>query len=174
MRPIIQAEDKLNEERRVLPSMKKTIAVLLLSFAFAPSLVFAQGSANPPNCTNLAQRRVKFLTTLLDLTASEQEQATTIFTNACTADVTVRASMKTARQSLNTAVQNNDTNGINAAAGQIGTLTGQLVANNALAEAAFYLILTPEQQSKLTAYRSQGHDRFGFGGAPGGFRGGPH
>jgi Spy/CpxP family protein refolding chaperone len=47
----------------------------------------------------------------------------------------------------------------------IGSLTSQSTTNHAKAEAAFYLILTPEQQTKLTQLQSQkhGHMRGGMG-----------
>jgi Spy/CpxP family protein refolding chaperone len=65
-------------------------------------------------------------------------------------------------------VQANDNATIEQTATTIGNLTAQTTANQAKAEAAFYQILTPAQQSKLTQYESQSHGRMmgsgGFGG----------
>jgi Spy/CpxP family protein refolding chaperone len=89
------------------------------------------------------------LTTLLSLSSGQQAQATTIFGAAVTAHAALRNNLKTARASLSAAVKNNDSAGINQASGAIGNLTAQITAAGASANAAFYQILTPEQQSKL-------------------------
>jgi hypothetical protein len=140
--------------------MKKTIAILLLA-----SACFAQSTHTPPTPASIAQRRVEHLTKVLSLSASQQQQALTIFTNAATADATVQANLKTERQSLTAAEQSNSSTNLQTAAMQIGTLTGQLVLNEASANAAFYQILTPAQQTQYTNLQSHGG---GFGaGFPG-------
>ncbi|HEY6253353.1 MAG TPA: hypothetical protein VI685_25635, partial [Candidatus Angelobacter sp.] len=62
------------------------------------------------------------------------------------------------------------------AATNLGNLTAQAISNHAKAEAAFYQILNPDQQSKWTQLRSRwgghGHGHRGFGPPPGG-PGGP-
>ena len=150
--------------------MKKTIATLLLTSAFAAPLLFAQSSGNPPSPANRVERRVQFLTTLLTLTTAQQQQATTIFTNEATSATTLLASLRTARQSLRTAVENTDANTINQLSTTIGNLTAQLASNEATANAAFYQMLTPDQQAKLKDYQSRGPR--GGGRGRGGFRGG--
>jgi len=65
-----------------------------------------------------------------------------------------------------TAIKSNDANGVATASAQIGTLTGQMTANTAKADAAFYATLTPEQQAKYTP-AGGGFGGRGFGG-PGG------
>ena len=97
------------------------------------------------------------LTTLLSLTPAQQQQATTIFTNSAGADSTARASLKTAHQTLNTAVKNNDASGIEQAAATIGNVTAQTAANDAKAQAAFNQILTPDQQAKYAQWESTAH-----------------
>ena len=144
--------------------MKSTIALAVL----LASAGFAQSTHTPPSPATIAQRRVDRLTKVLSLNSSQQQQALTIFTNEATANATTEASLKTERQSLATAVQSNSTTNIQTAATQIGALTGQLVLAQAQANAAFYQILTPAQQTQWT--NMQGHAG-GFG--PGGrFRGG--
>ena len=74
-------------------------------------------------------------------------------------DVVVTA----AQTALQTAIKSNDLTGIMTQATQIGSLTTQQVEDRAKADAAFYAILTPDQQTKY----NQLHDA-GVGG-----RGGP-
>ncbi len=124
--------------------MNKLISALL----FTATLVCAQ-PRTPPDPATQAQREVQFLTKRLTLTAAQQATATTIFTNQFTADAATHASMKTARTALTTAIQTNNSNGIETTANEIGTLTAQLTVSDATAQAAFYAILTPAQQ---TAY----------------------
>lgn len=171
--------------------MKKAMTAFVMICAFATSLLLGQAPSNPPNPGNgsnsgnppnpatFVQRRIQRLTTLLDLTADQVTQATTIFTNAATNSQTILSNLRTARQSLRTAIQNNDSNGINQQSSTIGNLTGQLTATAASAQAAFYHILTPDQQTKLNNLRGgpgmMGPGPMGMGpGGPGprGFHGG--
>jgi Spy/CpxP family protein refolding chaperone len=125
--------------------MKKTFAIFVFVSALGVSALAAQNSNTGANRGNSVQHRINYLTTLLSLTAAQQQQATTIFTTAASAQASVHSSMTAARQSLTTAVQSNDTAGIDQAATTIGSLTAQTTANQAKAEAAFYQILTPAQ-----------------------------
>ncbi len=149
--------------------MKKTLTRLALAVALSLTVAFGQNSANFANAANRVQHRVNFLTTLLGLTASQQQQATTIFTNADSAETSVRSSMRTARQSLTTAVRNNDSATIDQVSTTIGNLTAQSTAIQAKADAAFYQILTPDQQTKQAQFESQGRGfarPMGAGGFP--------
>jgi Spy/CpxP family protein refolding chaperone len=156
--------------------MKTLFPRFLLTFVFATSFLFAQPPGprgTPPDPATMAQHRVSFLTTALTLTTAQQQQATTIFTNSALADTTVHDNLKTAHQSLSDAVKNNNTAAIDQVSTTIGNLTAQLTSNDAKANAAFYQILTPDQQAKLTQLQSQGPGG-GFGGrrGPQGFSGG--
>jgi Spy/CpxP family protein refolding chaperone len=139
-----------------------------VAFAFAAGLLLGQSSSTTPNPGNGIAHRVAFLTTLLSLTTSQQQQATTIFTNAASTAQSLHSSMKSAHQALNTAVTSNDAATIESTATTIGNLTAQLTVAQAKADAAFYQILTPEQQTKFAQLESQGHA--GFPG-PASFRG---
>ena len=150
--------------------MKKTLKPIVPAFILATALAFGQNSAGVPSAANRVQHRIGFLTTILNLTAAQQQQATTIFTNASSADASVRASMKSARQSLTAAIRNNDSATIVQVSATIGNLTAQSTSNQAKADAAFYQILTPDQQAKLTQFESQGRAGFGRGMRPGGMR----
>ena len=152
--------------------MKKTLTFTLLTIALATSLIYAQepGNGHPHDPAAMAQRHIQFLTNQLGLDQQQQQQATTIFTNAASSEASMHANMKTAHESLQTAIKNNDQNAISQAATNIGNLTSQSIANHAKAEAAFYQILRPDQQEKWTQLRSKwgGHGHRGFGPPPGG------
>jgi hypothetical protein len=94
------------------------------------------------------------LNVLLALNTAQRQQAAAIFTAAVTVQAGIRSNMKAARQGLTTAIKNNDSAGISQGATALGNLTAQLTAAGANANAAFYQILTPDQQSKLTQIKS--------------------
>jgi Spy/CpxP family protein refolding chaperone len=105
------------------------------------------------------------LTTILNLTSAQQTQATTIFTTEQIALSGLRNGMQTAHATLQTAIQNNDAGSITTQATQIGTLTTQEVEARAAAQAAFYALLTADQQTKYKQLMSAGP------GGPGGPQG---
>jgi Spy/CpxP family protein refolding chaperone len=139
---------------------------LLLTVGLAASLLFAQKPDGPPDPAVHMQRHLQHLTNMLSLTPAQQQQATTIFNNAASGASSFHNDMKTAHQNLDTAIKNNDQNGITQAATTIGNLTTQMVAAHAKAQAAFYQILTPDQQAKLNQLESEGHGHERFGGPP--------
>ena len=118
------------------------------------------GSANPPDVATIVAHQVSFLTTLLTLTTGQATQATTIFTASLTSINTVETQITTAKTALSTAIKANATATITTQAAAIGTLEGQIVGLNANADAAFYLLLTADQKTKLD---SLGTDFFGRG-----------
>jgi len=144
--------------------MKNKATKVLIASLFAASSLFAQGMRTPPDPATMAQRRVSHLTTLLTLTTAQQQQATNIFTNSATANASVHTNLQTAHTAIKDAVKKNDTAGIDRAANTIGGLTAQLTSNEAKADAAFYAILTPDQQTKLAALKGmRGHGMRGQG-----------
>ena len=150
--------------------MKKTFTTLFLSSTFATALLFAQRPGNPPDPATMVQRRVDFLTNQLALTDSQKQQATTIFTNAATAEASVHTNLKTAHDSLTAAISKNDIASIDQVSTTIGNLTAQQTSIDAKANAAFYQILTPEQQAKF-AQAGERRGPFGPGPGPAGFGG---
>lgn len=153
--------------------MNKNLIKLLVAFvALAGVFAQAQRQHQPPDPAQMVQHRVSFLTDKLGLSPSQQQQATTIFTNEMTAGQSLHGQMKTAHQSLGAAIKNNDNAGIEQAAGAIGNLTTQMISAHAKAEAAFIQTLNPDQQNTYTQIHEHGHGMHGFGG-PGG-PGGPH
>jgi Spy/CpxP family protein refolding chaperone len=127
----------------------------------------ALAQPTPPDPAAMVQRQVEHLTQTLSLTTAQQAQASTIFTNAQTANLPIMASVRQAHTALAAAIKSNDANAIATLSAQIGTLSGQTTANTAKADAAFYATLTPDQQTKYTPGGGGG-----FGGrGPGGPRG---
>jgi Spy/CpxP family protein refolding chaperone len=164
-------------KRRVRTNMnvRKRIINSMLTTTFGTALLFAQGppagsppnGGNPPDPAAMISRRVGRLTTVLGLTDAQQQQATKIFTDAATKASTIFTSMRSARTDLKTAIQQNNLNNINLAATTIGNLTVQMTVAEALAQASFYAILTPDQQAKVNQLESQRPGMFG-GGPPAG------
>jgi len=144
-----------------------TIALSLLAAVFLP----AQNPPSPPGPEARVHHQLAFLTTVLSLTAAQQQQAATIFTNAAGADGAVHPGLRSAHQELAAAVKSNDSAGIEQAAGTIGNLIAQMTVNKAKAEAAFYQILSSEQQSKWSQLEEQGPDHFFVVGGPAPFAG---
>jgi Spy/CpxP family protein refolding chaperone len=136
--------------------VSKRITVTVLALVAVATIVFAQGVPKHDPQQHI-QNHLKFLTTVLSLTQQQQQQATTIFTNAAGNHQQIYASMKTAHESLQTAIKNNDGAGIEQASTQIGNLVAQMTASHAKAQAAFYQILTPEQQTKFNELQAEGH-----------------
>lgn len=148
--------------------MKKIAIPSLLTFALLAVLAAQTTTPTPPDPSVMVQHRVSMLTQKLGLSTTQQQQATTIFTNAMASMKSLHEQMRTAHQTLQTAISNNDAAGIEQAANGIGNLTAQSVSLHAKSEAAFLQILNPQQQSTFNQMREQhgGHE-FGFG-RPGG------
>ena len=145
--------------------MKKLISSALALAA----LCVAQ---TPPTPAQMATRNVEHLTMMLDLTSTQQTQATAIFTKQATDLSGIHGSVQTEQTALLTAIKANDASGISVAAGQLGTLHTQSITIEATASAAFYQILTAAQQTKYAAFGlSHGPGSGGPGGRGG--RGGP-
>jgi Spy/CpxP family protein refolding chaperone len=149
--------------------MKKVITV---AFAALTAIsTFSQGPPQPPSPAQRVQHEVKYLTTLLSLTAAQRQQATAIYTNSATAEESVHQSLRSAHESLRTAIKNNDATSIDQASNALAQEIAQSTSTKAKADAAFYQILTPDQQSKLSELESERSGPFSFGG-PDSFPGG--
>src|SRR5579862_4140168 len=133
--------------------MKK---LMILTLALATALpVFAQTPSDPPRTADRAQHEVKRLTTLLSLTAAQQQQATTIFANSEKVEQSLRENDKTAHENLRTAIKNNDAAAIDQIAGTMAQSVAQRISAKAKADAAFYQLLTPEQQTKMSDLQAE-------------------
>lgn len=141
---------------------RTTVGAILLATS-----MLAQQPGTPPTSAQIVANRVLRLTTLLGLTTAQQGQATTIFTAEQTAISGLLSGLQTAHVTLQTAIQNNDATAITTQATLIGNLTTQQVEAGANAEAAFYAILTADQQTKYKQLLSTGFGRMGGFGGPG-------
>ncbi|MGJ5817638.1 Spy/CpxP family protein refolding chaperone [Paludibaculum fermentans] len=129
---------------------------LIAAAAISSAFVFAQGpgmgrmnGGSPPDAATRVQFRVERLTRQLGLSDAQKASATTIFTEAETATTSARANVSTIHDTLAAAVKKNDTVAIDQAATQLGAINGQVTSVQSKAEAAFYAILTPDQQTKF-------------------------
>ena len=144
---------------------------MLAATALLPATLSAQrfgprADGAPPDPATMVANQVARLTTQLSLTTAQASQATTIFTNAQSASTPLRTSLNTNHEAMRAAVKNNAISTIDQLAASNGLLSGQLEAIQNKANAAFYAILTADQQAKF--------DQFGPGGFGGpGRRGGP-
>jgi hypothetical protein len=158
--------------------MNKSILRISAIAAISAAAMFAQprplngGHGGGPNNggptqttdpATLAARQVSLLTHLLTLTTGQQTQATTIFTAAITAEQALQTQVTTAQTALLTAIKANNAGNITTQATALGTLRGQAIAIDARADAAFYLLLTADQKTKLDSVNSDGFfDDFGI------------
>jgi len=126
------------------------------SFHHGPGGGGGNGTTQTTDPATLAARQVSFLTKLLTLTAGQQTQATTIFTAAITANQALDTQETTARTALVTAIKANNTVAITTQSTALGNLRAQEIANTAKADAAFYLLLTADQKTKLDAINDDG------------------
>ena len=150
-------------------NLSKAMAVgaLLSAVIFAQRPFGEMTSSTPPDPATIVAHRVDRLTKLLSLSTTQASQATTIFTNALTAITPLETTLRTDRQSIAAAVKSNDTATIDSLSATIGSLTGQIVAIQNKADAAFYAILTASQQTTLSQSKGfGGRGRQWFGGPP--------
>lgn len=103
-----------------------------------------------PRSTPKQTKYVNSLSALLALTTAQKQQAAVIVASAASLATQIHGNLKTARKALLEAVKNNDPNGISQAASTLGTLTSQHISNGALAHAALFQALTPDQQTKMS------------------------
>jgi Spy/CpxP family protein refolding chaperone len=91
---------------------KKFVYEAVVCAILAAVSLFAQQSGSPPSPPTPAQmmaNRVARLTALLNLTTTQQTQATNIFTTEQNAVSGLLTSLQTAHATLQAAIQNNDT-----------------------------------------------------------------
>jgi len=157
-----------------------TIAALsaVLGFAQGTPTGHGPGNGTPPDPAQRIARRVDALTRLLSLTDAQKQQATTLFTNADAESQSIRTQLRSANDAIAAAVKTNNTAAIDQNAATVGSLNGQLISIESKANAAFYAILTPDQQAKYPV-NGPGFGGPGGPGGPGqrgfgGFRRGPN
>lgn len=129
-----------------------------------------RGRGTPPDPAQMVQMRVNMLANRLNLTDAQKTQAVTIYTDAVTASENLRSNLRTTHQSIRDAVKKNNSSEIESLSASVGTITGQLTAINAKADAAFYQILTADQKATYDSMPMGGPG--GMGGMGGGAMGG--
>ena len=147
--------------------MKNTVKSIALMLALAASTAFAQQAAPPSEGpAQHMQHHFEMMAKHLELTTAQQQQAQPIFNNMMATQTNLQNSLKTAHDNLASAIKANDTGAIDQASNTIGNLTAQMTASHAKAQAQFFQILTPEQQTKLQQMMSE-HGHFGGPEGPG-------
>jgi Spy/CpxP family protein refolding chaperone len=137
------------------------LATVVTAAAWAQGPFGPMTSATPPDPATIVQHQVDRLTNRLGLSTAQAAQATTIFTNVLNAITPLQTQMSTARQSLIAAIKSNNGPTIDQVSSTIGSLSGQIMAIQNKADAAFYATLTSDQQTKLGNNLNFG---LGFGG----------
>jgi Spy/CpxP family protein refolding chaperone len=113
----------------------------------------SKASYKVPKSAGKQARYLNSLTALLSLSTAQQQQAATILAGAANARISVHSSLKAARKALSQAVKSNDTGAITQSSTALGSLTSQHISYGALANAALFQLLTPDQQTKLSLYQ---------------------
>jgi len=130
--------------------MKLSLAL----FAVLGLLPMAQAQTPPPHTpptpAAIAQRMVQRYTTLLTLSPTQIEQATTIFTTEATTEQNSRTSERAAHQTMEAAIKAGDTSTIQSTATTLGQMSGEMMAAHALARSQFYGLLTGDQKTKYS------------------------
>lgn len=144
--------------------MKATNLLLAAALAVAPALAFAQTPHEHPTPAQMAEHEVKRYTALLTLLPMQQEQALTIFTTEATSTAALRSTEHADREALEAAIVADNTATIAQLSTTLGDLSGQDILARSTAGAAFYKLLNPEQQNKLTEL----HKAHALGGDHGG------
>jgi len=142
--------------------LKTNFLAVLIAFLASASLYGYAQRHQPPDPATMVQHRVDFLTRELGLSPAQQQQATTIFTEAAANQQPVHDQMKSAHESLQAAITKNDSAAIDQAASSIGNLMAQTISAHAKTDAAFYQTLTPDQQSKYTQMHQHKAGMFGL------------
>jgi Spy/CpxP family protein refolding chaperone len=140
----------------------------LVTATLAAMIAIPMSAQTPslPSAAEMTQHRVKTLTALLNLTSAQQEQANEIYANVANAEQTWIAAEKKAREALRAAEKNNDAATIDHVSAALGQSMARSTSTRAKADAAFYQILTAEQQSKLSDLEGQQLGPFGIPGGP--------
>jgi protein CpxP len=142
--------------------MKRTL-LGITSAALAAGMMFAQappqsGDAQPQAKHRQWKRGQGFsrLSTKLNLTDAQKEQAKSIFDAARESSKSIAQELRQRRQALQEAAKAGKTDAeIDQLANEVGSLTGQMTAVRTKAFAKFYTLLTPEQRTQEQQMREK-------------------
>jgi Spy/CpxP family protein refolding chaperone len=152
--------------------VKNTLLGLIMVIAISSGVALAQRPRHEDFGRDPQGRRptrIDFLARRLDLTDPQKQQATSIFNAAEEASKKFRESLEQAQSALNDAVKTGVSDQqIEKLAGALGTLAGQLAANETKARAKFRALLTAEQRQEFDQLPGPGAGMRmrGFGGGP--------
>jgi Spy/CpxP family protein refolding chaperone len=165
-------EMRVNGGEALMQNRILSISSIALLTTVSAGLLTAQTTTGTtptrPTPAQMTAREVARLTTLLTLTTEQQTQATAIFTTEQTAMSSLFPSLQAAHKALQAAVKTQDTTAIATLSAQIGTLTTRETQARSTAQAAFYAILSNDQQTKYEQLPQGGFGGHGRPGAPGG------
>lgn len=130
------------------------LLVSALAMAQGPGRMMRSGGAASP--ADRIEMRVQMLSKTLELSEAQATKAKAIFSEAEAAAAASRTALSEARTSLAAAIKTNATAAIDQLSRDIGTATAQTTAVDAKANAAFYALLTPEQQTKYDSRPGMG------------------
>jgi len=155
--------------------MTKRLSAFAAVAAFSGALIYAQGpgfgrghGGTQVDPQQMASVRVDRMATLLSLTDSQKQQATSIFDASYKATEGQRTLLTQAQQALMAAAKaGQPASDIDKLAANVGSLIAGIRATGVKAFAAFWQILTPEQRTKLDQLCESG--MCGAGSVRGGF-----
>jgi hypothetical protein len=107
-----------------------------------------------PGSARKQGKYISFLTTLLSLSPGQQAETASIFAAASTSASELKPAAKANKRSLGASAGANNSVGIGQAALAIGKMAAERHTIGARANAAFFQILTADQQETLTKLRS--------------------
>ncbi len=129
-------------------TISKRLFAISTGAVLAVGLLFAQGPG--PHRGPGGERGQKFLSTALELTDAQQEQAKVIFDAAKAQSEPLQEQLKTNRDAISAAIKANKSDQeIQQLANTQGALAGQLAGIHAKSMAKFYQLLTPDQKTKF-------------------------
>ncbi len=117
-----------------------------------------------PDPTSSVRRQMQYWVDVLSLTPEQTEQVVSLFVEARKSQDALRSEFQVSRQNLGAAIKNNDANAIEQASELFGSLSAKSTSARAKAAAAFYQVLTAEQQTKFNQIEKDRHGPMLFGG----------
>lgn len=132
-----------------MPTSLKRFLAIPSVLALAAGLTLAQPAPPEGHGPGGPGGHLNMLTQRLSLSADQESQAKAIFQQLSSATAPIHEQMKALRTEISAAVKANDQAKLAQLATTLGTLTGQAEALHLQAQAKFYALLTPAQQTQF-------------------------
>ena len=136
------------------------IGVLAAGFAIAQTTARPRADAKGRGVGAMAQRR---MVKELNLSATQKQQAKTIFQSVRQAAQPLAQQLKQDRAALTAAIEAGDSAKIQQVSTEMGSLRGNVLAVRSQAMAKFYALLTPDQKIKAEEFRQKAQQVLGNG-----------